>query len=190
MAPDRGPVLLAVARGAIARQLGEPSATLESAAWLDEPGATFVTLRLQGELRGCVGSLEATRSVRDDLAANACAAAFRDARFPPLTRKEFRRCEVEVSLLSALERLTFTSQEHLLAQLRPGVDGLVLEWGWKRGTFLPQVWDEVPDPATFLAHLKLKAGLPAEFWSNDLVFYRYTVSRWREHKVLEGAAHA
>lgn len=189
MQTDRGPTLLAVARGAIARKLGEPIPPCQPAPWLEAPGATFVTLRLGEELRGCVGTLEARRSLRKDLEANARAAAFHDARFPPLSRREFQKCDLEVSLLSPLERLDFDGEAQLLAQLRPGVDGLALEWGSQRGTFLPQVWEELPDPKTFLAHLKQKAGLPEAFWSDDLEAHRYTVTRWREKEVLTGASH-
>lgn len=181
MAIDRGPALLAIARGAIAERLGEPVPPIEAASWLQELGATFVTLQMRGELRGCVGSLLAHKTLREDVETNARAAAFHDPRFAPLSRREYPGIEIEVSLLSPMEKISFESQKHLLTLLRPGVDGVVLEYGWQRGTFLPQVWEQLPDPKTFLAHLKQKAGLPADFWGGGIQISRYTVEKWREH---------
>jgi AmmeMemoRadiSam system protein A len=180
MTTDRGTTLLRLARGAIAEALGETVATPEPAAWLDEPGATFVTLTREGELRGCIGTLIAERSLHEDVTANARAAAFRDPRFPSVTRHEFAEVAVEVSLLSALEPLAFEGERQLLALLRPGVDGVLLEHGWQRGTFLPQVWEQLPEPKDFLAHLKRKAGLPADFWAREIRVSRYIVTKWRE----------
>jgi len=182
MTTDRGPTLLAIARGAIAGCLSEPVPPFEAASWLQEPGATFVTLQLNGELRGCVGSLLAKRPLREDVETNARAAAFHDSRFAPLSRREYTGIEIEVSLLSSMEKLAFESQKQLFTLLRPGVDGVVLEYGWQRGTFLPQVWEQLPDPKTFLAHLKQKAGLPVDFWSDGIQISRYTVTKWREHE--------
>ena len=175
-----GHVLLAIARGAIAAALGELGPHFESAAWLDEKRASFVTLMQRGQLRGCVGSLSAERPLRLDVECNARAAAFRDPRFAPLSRSEYRETRVEVSLLSRLEPIEFESESHALGQLRPGVDGVLLEYGGRRGTFLPQVWEQLPEPDAFLAHLKHKAGLPPGFWVADLKLSRYTVSKWRE----------
>ncbi len=182
MATDRGPTLLAIARGAIAGSLGEPAPPFDAANWLQEPGATFVTLQMHGKLRGCVGSLLAQRPLREDVETNACAAAFHDSRFAPLSRHEYPDIEIEVSLLSTMESLAFENQEHLLTLLRPGVDGVVLEYGGQRGTFLPQVWEQLPDPKSFLVQLKQKAGLPADFWSDGIQISRYTVAKWREHE--------
>jgi AmmeMemoRadiSam system protein A len=181
MPAERGATLLAIARGAIAASLGEAGPIPEPAAgWLDEPGASFVTLMQRGELRGCVGSLSAERPLRADVERNARAAAFRDPRFAPLSRLEYPEIEVEVSLLSPLEPIAFETESHALALLRPGVDGLLLEYGGQRGTFLPQVWEQLPEPDAFLEHLKKKAGLPAGFWAADLKLSRYTVRKWRE----------
>ena len=177
---DPGEILLAIARGAIAAALGEAGPGFEPAAWLEEKGASFVTLMQRGALRGCVGSLSAERSVRADVEKNALAAAFRDPRFAPLSRSEYPETLVEVSLLSSLEPIVFESESHALGQLRPGVDGVLLEYGARRGTFLPQVWEQLPEPSAFLAHLKQKAGLPAGFWVAELKLSRYTVSKWRE----------
>lgn len=184
MAPDRGPILLAIARGAIAEELGLKALPFEAAPWLEEPGATFVTLHRNGQLRGCVGSLSPKRSLREDVAGNARAAAFQDARFDPLSRSEYDQIDLEVSLLSPLARIPFDSQAQLLTRLRPGVDGVVLEFGAWKAVFLPQVWDQVPDPKTFLAHLKQKAGLRPDFWDDGLQFARFTVTKWQEEKTV------
>ncbi len=181
MAPtDAGTVLLPIARATIAGALGHHAVTDESAPWLQEPGACFVTLTRHGRLRGCIGSLEARRSLLDDVKANAQAAAFHDSRFSPLTVQELEGTEVEVSLLSALQPMTFDSEAGALAQLRPGIDGVLFEYGRHRSTFLPQVWEQLPQATQFIAHLKSKAGLPAGFWHKDVRLQRYTVSKWSE----------
>ena len=145
---------------------------------LREPGAAFVTLNIAGQLRGCIGSLEARRPLVEDVAENAFAAAFRDPRFPPLRPEEYPRLEYHISILNPPEPMTVTSEADLLQQLRPGVDGLVLIEGTRRATFLPSVWEQLPDPRQFLAHLKMKAGLPADYWSDSLRFERYTVEEF------------
>jgi AmmeMemoRadiSam system protein A len=141
---------------------------------LREPRASFVTLHRQGRLRGCIGTLEAHRPLVEDVAANAYAAAFSDPRFPPLSREELADLAISISILSPPQELHFDSEEDLLAQLRPGVDGLILQEGARRGTYLPSVWSELPDRRRFLEHLKLKAGLPSEYWSDSLRVFRYT----------------
>jgi AmmeMemoRadiSam system protein A len=178
--PGRGRVLLAIARESLAETfgLGEPGDHPEP--WLAEPGATFVTLRRSGLLRGCVGSLRAYRPLRDDVRANSRAAAFSDTRFPPLIREEFPAVDVEVSLLSEPEPLVARSEEEALALLRPGVDGVIFEYRDYRATFLPQVWEQLPDPRDFFGHLKHKAGLPPGFWHLDLRLWRYAVTKWEE----------
>ena len=175
-----GSTLIGIARNAIAERLGEPSGTVSNAPWLDEPGATFVTLTRADELRGCIGSLEAKRPLRTDVRENAVAAAFRDPRFKPMTPQEWTDVAVEVSLLSPLEPLHSESEEQLLDVLRPGIDGLVLEYGHHRSTFLPQVWEQLPTPRAFLTSLRRKAGLPPDFWEPGLKLSRYTVRKWRE----------
>ena len=180
MRTDRGQTLLAIARGAIATQLCAASPPFDETEWLDEPGATFVTLTCAGALRGCIGSLVAERALRADVESNALAAAFSDPRFPPLSKREYREIEVEVSLLSPMHPLAVESETHTLTLLRPGVDGVLLEYGGRRGTFLPQVWEQLPEPRAFLAHLKQKAGLPADFWAEEIRLSRYTVTKWRE----------
>jgi AmmeMemoRadiSam system protein A len=136
--------------------------------------STFVTLHLDGQLRGCIGSLEAHRPLAEDVAANAFAAAFRDPRFPPVSRAEAARLALEISVLSPAEPMHFRSEADLLAQLRPGIDGLILSDLGRRGTFLPSVWSQLPAARDFLVHLKHKAGLPADHWSATLSVERYT----------------
>jgi len=136
--------------------------------------ACFVTLQIDGELRGCIGSLEAHRPLVVDVAHNARAAAFSDPRFPPLSPAEFQRLDLHISVLHPAEPMHFSSEEDLVEQLRPGIDGIILEEGFRRGTFLPSVWEQLPRPRDFLHHLKLKAGLPADYWSPGLQAWRYT----------------
>jgi len=183
MPTEQGQTLLAIARAAIAEQLGVPAASFDTAEWLNEPGASFVTLTCAGALRGCIGSLVAERPLRVDVESNALAAAFSDPRFPPVSAREYRAIEVEVSLLSPLQPFTFESETQALTLLRPGIDGVLLEYGRRRGTFLPQVWEQLPEPRTFLAHLKQKAGLPADFWADEVRLSRYTVTKWRESEL-------
>ncbi len=141
---------------------------------LREPGASFVTLNEHGQLRGCIGSLEPVRPLVEDVAHNAWAAAFSDPRFPPLRASELPDLDLHISVLSPATPMQFDSEQDLIRQLRPGVDGLVLEEGYHRGTFLPAVWESLPDPRDFLQHLKLKAGLPADYWSDTIRVSRYT----------------
>lgn len=185
MAADAlGRELLALARAAIAERFGErfdaPPPALSADPALRQPGATFVTLTEGGALRGCIGSLEAHRPLAEDVCENARAAAFGDPRFAPLTADELPRIRVEVSLLTPPTPIACSDEENLLAQLVPGKDGLILSFGPRRATFLPQVWEQLPEPRRFLAHLKQKAGLPADFWDGALAFARYGVEKWKE----------
>ena len=177
---EQARVLLPIARAAIAQALGRKQGAAEDAPWLQEWGATFVTLTQQGRLRGCIGSLQARRSLLADVKANAVAAALQDPRFAPLTAQELDATQVEVSLLSALQPMVFSSEADALAQLRAGVDGVVLEYGRHRSTFLPQVWEQLPEATQFMAHLKRKAGLPEDFWAPEVTLQRYTVHKFRE----------
>jgi AmmeMemoRadiSam system protein A len=151
-------------------------------AWhlLSQPGAVFVTLTQGGDLRGCIGSLEAWRPLGQDVRANALAAAFDDPRFPPLRPEELAQTRIEVSVLSPPEPIQFADRADLLAQLRPGVDGLVLEAPGHRGTFLPQVWEQLPTPEEFLDHLVVKAHLRPGYWSRAVRISRYTVTAFEE----------
>ena len=145
---------------------------------LQQPGASFVTLTIQRQLRGCIGMLEATRPLVEDVAQNAYAAAFEDSRFPSLRAAEYDQLEYHISILNPAEPLEFESEADLLQQLQPGIDGLILEDGGRRATFLPSVWESLPSAADFLRHLKMKAGLPADYWSNTLRAQRYSVEEF------------
>jgi AmmeMemoRadiSam system protein A len=179
---DKARVLLQIARAAIAESLGLSVAEkqLEDEDWLKQKGACFITLTQQGQLRGCIGTLDARRPLLDDVKANAKAAAFKDTRFSPLTSDELNATQIEISLLSPMQALSFSSEQDALSQLQPGIDGLVFEYGYQRSTFLPQVWEQLPEAKNFMAHLKHKADLPGDFWSDDIKLYRYSVSKWKE----------
>jgi uncharacterized protein len=140
---------------------------------LAERCATFVTLQKHHQLRGCIGMLEAVRPLAEDIAENAFLAAFRDPRFPPLSADEFGDLDIHLSILTPSEPIAFTTEQDLITQLQPGVDGLILEEGRRRGTFLPSVWEQLPGPEQFLRHLKQKAGLAPDYWSENIKIYRY-----------------
>jgi AmmeMemoRadiSam system protein B/AmmeMemoRadiSam system protein A len=176
-----GAALLEIAHGAIEGQLFRRSLAATEAAWLRQAGATFVTLKRNGQLRGCIGSLQAARALAEDVAHNALGAAFRDPRFPALTADEWPQCHVEVSLLSAPKPLRFADEDDLLAQIRPGEDGLILEAQGRRGTFLPQVWEGLPDKRAFLGELVRKAGLPPDTRLARCKLYRYRVAKFDGH---------
>ncbi|MBK7398710.1 MAG: AmmeMemoRadiSam system protein A [Myxococcales bacterium] len=163
------------ARAVIAEALGGPRAS-DPPAEARRKGAAFVTLRFrQGRLQGCIGTLEAQRSLAEDVRRNALAAAFDDPRARPLTLADLADLDVEVSLLSPLEPVEFHDEPSALAALRPGVDGVVLSALGRRGTFLPQMWRELREPRRFLDELKQKAGFSPRFWSDDVRLERYTV---------------
>lgn len=209
---ERGPVLITLAREAIAAGLpgsrsnsgwgpalepdAGPAQEPEAAApaWLREYGACFVTLHLldttagarvastapKRRLRGCIGTIEAYRSLLEDVRGNAEAAAFHDPRFSPVSPADYAHLHVEVSVLSQPEPLPYRDHADLARQLQPGIDGLVLEYAGRRGTYLPQVWEQIPDPGDFLASLVMKAHLPRGFWSDDIALMRYTVTSYAE----------
>lgn len=187
--PELGRALLALAREAIGEALGLHARGAAEAPppqvqrQLDAPGASFVTLTQRGDLRGCIGSLTPRRSLRDDVRANAVAAAFEDPRFAPLTAQEWPVTEVEVSVLSVPQPLPVSSRDEALRALRPGVDGVVFRWGPYQSTFLPQVWAQLSEPDAFLRHLAAKAGLPPDFWDAQVRLERYTVDKWRERDI-------
>lgn len=147
---------------------------------LNEPRATFVTLREHADLRGCCGSIEPCFALAEDVWRNAWAAAFADPRFPALTAHEYQHINVHIAVLSPLERVAVASEADLLAELRPGKDGLMLEFGSARATFLPAVWENLPNPVDFLRQLKLKAGFPAAFWSSQIQVWRYEAEDFGE----------
>ena len=179
-ADDLGRALLVRARNAIGAEFGVAPQPEPPHPRLAKPGASFVTLTRGGELRGCIGSLEAWRPLDEDVRENARAAAFRDPRFPPLAAAEFATTRVEVSLLSPAVPMEVASEADAVRQLRPGIDGVILEYDGRRGTFLPQVWETLTEPNLFLAHLRQKAGLPADFWAPGIQLRRYEVRKWKE----------
>jgi len=142
---------------------------------LQDSRATFVTLEKQGTLRGCIGSLEAYRALVMDVAMNAYSAAFRDPRFPPVRPDELYQLEMHISVLTPPEEMSVSSEEDLLQQLQPGIDGVILSEGDHRATYLPSVWGQLPEPREFIQNLKVKAGLPMPYWSDSMRVQRYRV---------------
>jgi AmmeMemoRadiSam system protein B/AmmeMemoRadiSam system protein A len=177
---EAGRTLVAIARASIAKALGEAEQPPKAAPWLRQAGATFITLTKDGKLRGCVGSLSPERMLGEDVAVNALGAAFRDHRFPKLSREEWPRVEVEVSLLSAPKPMRFADEIDLLAQIVPGKDGIILEHEGKRATFLPQVWEGLPEVRQFLGELMKKAGIPAGTRLARCKLWRYRVAKWKQ----------
>ena len=182
MTIERGKILLPIARAAISRALDVPHAADETAPWLVEHGACFVTLTQYGELRGCIGTLQAHRPLLADVKSNAVSAARHDPRFLPLSVEELDITTVEISLLSPTSPMEVRDEADALAQIRPNVDGIVFEFGSYRSTFLPQVWEQLPQPRQFMAHLRRKAGLPDDFWEEGVKLSRYTVTKWSERE--------
>jgi AmmeMemoRadiSam system protein A len=175
----RNALLLELARASVAHGLSEgralPVRAEEYGPPLRELRASFVTLRRGDALRGCTGTLSPVEPLVVDVANNAYRSAFRDPRFPPLESHELAHLSFHISILGPSQPLATTSEEELLAELRPGVDGLVLREGALSSTFLPSVWKSLPEPERFLAELKRKAGLSVEHWSDSLRFERYSV---------------
>jgi MEMO1 family protein len=175
-----GAKLLSIASQAIAAELGLAAPPIVAGeAWLEQAGASFVTLLCDGRLRGCIGSLDAVRPLGVDVAENARGAAFRDPRFAAVSRDEWPLVSVEVSLLSPARAIQFADEDQLLALIRAGEDGLVLEADGRRATFLPQVWEDMPDKRAFLRALVKKAGLPADTRLARCTVSRYTVTKFR-----------
>lgn len=178
--------LLALARASIDSALASAASQLVPftpamlSATLMVRRSSFVTLRRSEELRGCCGTLDAPRPLAEDVWRNAWAAAFSDYRFPPLTAAEWPKVSLHLSLLTPPEPLHIVTEEQLLAQLRPSVDGLILESETGRATFLPAVWEQIPDPVQFVRQLKMKAGWPAAYWSDRVRAYRYTAESFGE----------
>jgi AmmeMemoRadiSam system protein A len=163
------------ARACIRESLGDVPAVAPGGGAFDEPGAAFVSLHGPGDrLQGCIGTLQPTRSLAEDVAHNARAAAFEDPRGARLALDDVARLEVEVSVLSALEPVPSPDEASSCAALTPGTDGVVLAWNGRRATFIPQMWRHFSDARGLLAELKLKAGLPPDFWAPDIEVWRYT----------------
>jgi hypothetical protein len=179
---ERGRALVQWARACVREACRGPTATPPNASWCAELGATFVSLRWRrGDLQGCIGTLRPVRSIVNDVAHNAIAAATRDARGVPLALADVDELDVEVSILSPLEPITAASEAAMRAAIRVGRDGLVLEHAHRRATLLPTMWDRLADLDTFLAALKRKAGLPRDFWSDDVRMSRYSTERHVDH---------
>ncbi|HEX9431399.1 MAG TPA: AmmeMemoRadiSam system protein B [Burkholderiales bacterium] len=176
---EAGKTLLGIARAAIESKLFGSAKTFDGA-WLRQIGASFITLTREGALRGCIGSLQAARPLGGDVAENAIAAAFRDPRFPPVTAAEWPGLRVEVSLLSAPKPLRFADEADLFSQLRVGEDGVILEADGRRATFLPQVWESIPDKRLFMRELARKAGLTDDVRLGRSRVWRYRVTKWKE----------
>lgn len=181
LSTESGACLPAIARAAIANALGHPLHVVDALfPWLHEHAASFVTLSQGGQLRGCIGTLQPHRSLLEDVRANAVAAALHDPRFARLAAHELDAVRIEVSVLASPEPLRASNETELVALLRPGTDGVILQYGAHRSTFLPQVWTQLAHPSDFLAHLKQKAGLPTNFWHEAMHWQRYTVQKWSE----------
>jgi AmmeMemoRadiSam system protein A len=186
---EQGKALLWLARETIARQLGmeaqEPGAEVAARLQdteLQEKRGIFVTLKEHGDLRGCIGSLAAIDSIVEGVKRNARHAAFEDSRFNPVGKNELAAIEVEVSILTEPARLAYANAEELLRALQVGLDGVIIRKGMQGATFLPQVWEQLPDPRDFLSHLCRKAGLPADAWqSGGLEVSTYRVQYFEEH---------
>jgi len=138
------------------------------------PGASFVTLIIENKLRGCIGSVKAHRALAQDVAANAYMAAFKDRRFTPLTEQEYPKILIDISILSEPQPIDFHDEDELLGIIRPRVDGLILQENEHRGVFLPTVWQKLPNKKRFLQELKIKAGLGADYWSDDIACWRFS----------------
>jgi AmmeMemoRadiSam system protein A len=184
-----GAELAAWARARLRQALGGPPAVRPHGAWSELPGATFVTLRWpDGRLQGCIGSLKAHAPIASDAAQNAIAAGLRDPRALPLDVGDVDALDLELSILSETEPIPFRTQAEALAAIRPGVDGIVLRWRDHSATFLPIMWNELPDVRVFLAELKQKAGLAYDFWDDDIRLERYTVDKHTDRRSAAGVA--
>lgn len=151
--------------------------------WLKEKRGVFVTLQKNGALRGCIGTLEPEKTLLENVQENACHAAFEDTRFSPVTLEELEDIQIEVSLLSVPEKLDYSDAQDLLARVVPFQDGVIVQKGYHRATFLPQVWEQLPDPESFLTQLCLKARLDAHAWqAGDLTVFTYQVQSFTENR--------
>ncbi len=182
---DEGEYLLSVARKTIAQRLSgqkdqEPTDTDPSAKFLEQRG-TFVTLTTGGSLRGCIGHIIPQESLIEGIRVNAINAAFKDPRFPALTKEEWERVKVEISILTDPKPLSYSDADDLLQKLRSEIDGVIIRKGYHQSTFLPQVWEQLPEKEDFLSHLCQKAGLGADAWEKgDLEVSTYQVQAFEE----------
>jgi hypothetical protein len=180
--------LVALARDSLESAFGAPPSYRPSEAWLGwlgGQGATFVTLRKAGRLRGCVGTIEPYRSLVDDVRSNARAAAFSDPRFEPLSAHELGDVSIEVAELTPTEELSVATELEAMRAVRPGVDGVLIQSGRRRGTFLPQMWEQLPDVREFFLHLKLKAGMSPDEWPAGTRVWVYQAKKYKERDEAE-----
>ena len=182
---EEGKRLVEMARKTIQKALFDPKNKSEpdfrGSPKFQERRGTFVTLTLNGALRGCIGHIIPQESVIDGVRLNAMNAAFRDPRFRPLSQRELEEVKVEVSILTEPKPLPYTDANDLLSKLRPGIDGLIIRRGYHQATFLPQVWKQLPGKKDFLTHLCLKAGLAGDAWVyNELEVQTYQVQAFEE----------
>ncbi|MFO7911446.1 MAG: AmmeMemoRadiSam system protein A [Desulfotignum sp.] len=184
---NHGNLLLALARYSIAQKLGvtenvpEPDLSEIPDTLLNEKRGVFVTLHKDGQLRGCIGNIAPEKSVMEGVSESAVSAAFKDSRFPPLTKEELACIDIEVSLLTPPEKMQFSNTREMLDQLTPFEDGVIVEKDHCRATFLPQVWEQLPAREAFLSHLCLKAGCDSNAWqSGDMTLYTYQVQSFAE----------
>jgi len=185
LSPGERELLLQLARQALEQGVrGIPLAALDMDGLppeLRQPGVTFVTLTIEGELRGCVGALEAYQPLAEDVREHALAAATQDYRFPPVTPQEVPQLKIEISRLTQPVQLEYRDADDLLARLRPGIDGVILRDGARRATFLPQVWEKIPDPALFLSYLCQKMGADEGLWRvKKINVFTYQVEEFHE----------
>ncbi len=186
--PEYGKKLIQAARAEIVRKLdprakdrAAPNLSGIPAGLLEEKQGVFVTLQKNGRLRGCIGTIEPVKSVLNGVKENALHAAFDDTRFSPVTREELPDIDIEISLLTVPEKRTFSDAGDLVRQLIPFRHGLIVEKGFHRATFLPQVWEQLPDPASFLTQLCLKARLDAHAWqTGEVTVFTYEVHSFTE----------
>lgn len=175
---EHGEIILRLAARSIMHGLAEGKPLGVTADDFSQPlrdeGACFVTLKRAGKLRGCIGTAEARRPLFEDIAENSFRTAFKDPRFPALKADELEGLALSVSVLSRQTEMEFSGEEDLLGQLRPGTDGLVIEDSRRRALFLPSVWGQLPDPVTFTQHLKAKAGMAKDHWSDTFRAWRFT----------------
>lgn len=168
-----------IAKGCSRSLPPEPDHNNQPAVFLQH-GACFVTLHKHGELRGCIGSIEAHRPLLDDVMHHAFASAFRDHRFPPVQQTELADLHIEISILTPKQKMQVASEAELLRNLRPNIDGLLIQSSLYTATFLPQVWEQLPEPELFLTHLKQKAGMPSNEWPEDIACYKYQCNYFHE----------
>jgi AmmeMemoRadiSam system protein A len=188
LSEDEGKHLLGVARETIKNRLGNIEESQIN--WKEIPEkfqerlGTFVTVTIEDNLRGCIGHIIPRESLIEGIKENAINAAFKDPRFHPLTKEEFDRIEIEISILTSPEELFYTDAEDLLKKLRPGIDGVIIKKGFYEATFLPQVWEQLPEKEEFLSHLCLKAGLSPDSWKKEkLHISTYQVQAFEEKEL-------